>query len=59
MSHSPLLSCLYCYLSIVALFKHYLLIDLNGAHPLCCAVALIQTKKRQRGANYIRPASRI
>lgn len=51
--------CHYCYISIIALFKHYLLIDLNGSHPLCCTVASMKTKKRQRGANCIRPASRI
>lgn len=38
----------YC-IAIIALFKHYLLTDLNGSHPLCCAVASIQTNKRQRG----------
>lgn len=52
-------SCHYCCIGIIALFKHYLLTDLNGSHLLCCAVASIQTNKRQRGANCIRPASHI
>lgn len=52
-------SCRCCCISFVALFKHYLTIDLNGAHSLSCAVASIQTKKRQRGPNFIRPASLI
>lgn len=42
-------SCPYSYLSIVALFKHDLLIDLNGAHPLCCAVASIRNQEKTTG----------